>query len=41
MRGKDVITAGTGRYDNKGFTNNFMNFDEYKNTITTINLKVN
>ena len=25
MRGKDVITAGTGRYDNKGFTNNFMN----------------
>ena len=36
MRGKDVITAGTGRYDNKGFTNNFMNFDEYKNTITNL-----
>ena len=24
MRGKVVITAGTGRYDNKGFTNNFI-----------------
>lgn len=36
MRGKLVITAGTGRYDNKGFTNNYMNLKKYENAILNI-----
>lgn len=36
MRGKEVITAGTGRYENKGFTSNFMNLTDYQNTILNL-----
>ena len=36
MRGKPVITAGTGRYENKGFTNNFMDLNAYRNTIINL-----
>ena len=36
MRGKEVITAGTGRYENKGFTNNFMDLEEYQHTISNL-----
>ncbi len=36
MRGKSVITAGTGRYENKGFTNNFMDLEEYQHIISNL-----
>jgi len=38
MRGKTVITAGTGRYENKGFTNNFMDLAEYQHTLTNLHI---
>jgi|TARA_B110000977_G_scaffold201524_1_gene296615 hypothetical protein len=33
MKDKIVITTGTGRYENKGFTNNIMNKTEYRETL--------
>ena len=36
MRNKIVITAGTGRYDNKGFTDNIMNKEEYRKTLMNL-----
>ena len=38
MRGKYVITAGTGRYENKGFTHNYMDISSYRKTIENLDI---